>query len=285
MDRETVDPLAATSTELNRRTFVGLAAAAGAGTAAAPALVRAAQLGETHPPLVAEDDARIVAERVQLDRDGSQIPAYAAWPKGAGKHTPSVVVVMHVWGVDTSIRDVVRRLAAAGFAAMAPDLYARMHAPGGDGVSDVNVFRPYAKQLDRSKYDGDLAAAAHWLHHRFPEGKTGIIGFCMGGGIAMVAAISDAGTFSAVCPFYGPIEDIDPAAIHVPFCGSYGARDTSIPAGDVRAFVAKLTVPHDVRIYDEAGHAFADDQRGRYVASAAEDAWRRTIAFLKKHLA
>jgi carboxymethylenebutenolidase len=281
MDRETVDPVAATSAELNRRAFVGLA---GAGTVAAPALLGAAHMGSTHPPLIAETDSRIAVQHVRLDRDGVDIPAYAAWPKEAGKRTPSVVVVMHVWGVDTSIRDVVRRLAVAGFAAIAPDLYARMHAPDGDGVSDVDVFRPFAKRLERSQEDGDLAAGARWLQHRFPEGKTGIIGFCMGGAIAMTAAISDAGTFSAVCPFYGPIADIDPTAIHVPFCGSYGARDTSIPADDVRAFVGKLTVPHDVRIYDEAGHAFADDQRGRYVASAAEDAWRRTLAFLKKYL-
>jgi carboxymethylenebutenolidase len=87
----------------------------------------------------------------------------------------------------------------------------------------------------------------------------------------------------AVCPFYGAVETIDPKTISVPWCGSYGARDTSIPADSVRAFAAQLTVPHDLRIYDEAGHAFFDDQRPSYVASAASDAWKRVLVFLRRY--
>ncbi|HEY1653487.1 MAG TPA: dienelactone hydrolase family protein [Candidatus Tumulicola sp.] len=286
MDGEAIDPTQATSPDLNRRAFVGFATALGAGAVAAPALAQtAAPLGQPHPPLVPEDDPTITVDCVHLDRSGVSMPAYAAWPKNAGPATGSVVVIMHVWGVDTSIRDVVRRLAKAGFAAIAPDLYARTDAPSGDGASDIAAFRPYAKQLDRTLYDGDAATAAEWLKSKFPGTKTGIIGFCMGGRIAMLAAIDNGARFAAVCPFYGPVEGVDPTAIRMPFCGSYGARDTGIPAASVRAFAAALTVPHDLRIYDEAGHAFLDDERSAYVASAAADAWARTIAFLKKYTA
>lgn len=286
MDRDEIDPTQAISPGLNRRAFVGLATAAGAGAAAVPAFAQtSAPPGGPHPPIAPENDPALTVERVLLDRPGIAVPAYAAWPKNAGPSVGSVVVVMHVWGVDVSIRDVVRRLAEAGFAAIAPDLYARSNAPSGDGVTDIATFRPHSKQLDRTVYAGDIGASARWLKSKFPATKTGIIGFCMGGRIAMLAAIDNGDAFAAVCPFYGPIEDVDPAAIRMPWCGSYGARDTGIPAASVKAFAAALAVPHDLRIYDAAGHAFMDDQRSAYVASAAADAWARTVAFLKKYAA
>ncbi len=258
------------SERLNRRFFVGMSAAA---TLGAPTMV------------FAESDAPVSAQWVELSRPDGEVRAYAAWPAHAGPRTPSVVVIMHIWGVDTSIREVVGRLAKAGFAAIAPDLYARFGAPSGDGATDSSVFRPYAKRLDRAQYDGDIRAAADWLAQKFAGTKIAIVGFCMGGHIALLAAIDDADRFAAVCPFYGAVDGVDPAAIQMPLCGSYGGRDTSIPADDLRKFAAALRVPNDVRIYDEAGHAFCDDHRASYVKSAAEDAWQRMTAFLTRYLA
>ncbi|HVA33474.1 MAG TPA: dienelactone hydrolase family protein [Candidatus Baltobacteraceae bacterium] len=221
---------------------------------------------------------------MELRRPDAVIPAYAAWPVRARVDTPSVVVVMHVWGVDASIRDVVRRFAAAGFAAIAPDLYARFGAPSGDDRNDIAAFRPYAKQLDRKQYDGDIRAAALWLTTKFAATKVGIMGFCMGGHIVLVQAIDNADVFAAACPFYGSLHDVNPDKIHIPICGSYGARDTSIAAEDVRAFRSELRVPNDIRVYNSAGHAFFDDRRDSYVAAAATDAWKRTVDFLKQYL-
>ncbi len=280
---EPLDPTQSTDPRLRRGAFVALSALGAAG-AAATIDAMAQSLGHTHPPLVAPDDPAIRVERVRLDRPGGAIDAYAAWPKDARANGPAIVVTMHIWGVDTSIRDVVRRLAKAGFAAIAPDLYARAHAPSGDGISDIDVFRPFAKGLNDHTTDGDLAAGAKWLHAKFPHAKIGILGFCMGGHIALRAAVDDRGTFSAVCPFYGSLDGIAPSDVRIPMCGSYGQRDTSIPADGVRAFAAALTVPHDVKEYPEAGHAFFDDQRAAYVATAAADAWKRSVAFLHAHL-
>ncbi|MEO6834656.1 MAG: dienelactone hydrolase family protein [Candidatus Tumulicola sp.] len=285
MNGSEIDPTRATSVDLNRRAFVGIAAAAatGVGTAAS-ALGQPATppLGRPHPPLVAEDDPGIVVERVEAAGPDA-VTAYAAWPVHARANAPSVVVIMHLWGVDASIRDVVRRFAKAGFAAIAPDLYARFGAPSGDNGSDVATFRPYAKRLDRARYDGDARAAAMWLATKFPSTKTGIVGFCMGGRIAMLAAIDNDGVFCAVCPFYGPLNDVKPEELRIPICGSYGARDSGIPAESVRAFTEELLVPNDIRIYDDAGHAFFDDQRSAFVPAAAADAWKRTVAFLGKY--
>jgi carboxymethylenebutenolidase len=276
-----IDPTQATSERLNRRAFVGISA----GAAIAPAVGVTGQSNAASPaPNVAEDDPDISVQRAELQRPDGAVSAYAAWPKAADAPTPSVVVIMHVWGVDTSIRNVVRRLAKAGYAAVAPDLYARLAAPSGDTATDSTELRQYAQRLDGKQYDGDIAAAAQWPQKRFPNTKVAIMGFCMGGRIAMLAAIDNRGLFSAVAPFYGALTDVDPTAIVIPFYGSYGARDTGIPADGVQTFTALLNVPHDVRIYDNAGHAFFDEARASYVPTAAADAWDRLLRFLHQYL-
>ncbi len=280
--KDPVDPTQSTSPEFSRGAFVGISVAAGA--AAATGAAMAETLGRTHPPLVAPDDPGIVARSISLKRPDTTIDAYAAWPVHAHAATPTLVVVMHIWGVDTSIRDVVRRYAKAGFVAIAPNLYSRFKAPSGDGVSDIAVFRPYYQQLDRQQYDGDIRAAAEWAKERSPKAKTGVTGFCMGGHIVLQQAIDNGKVFATAAPFYGAVDGIEPDFVDVPICGSYGERDTSIPAAGVRAFQAALHVPNDIRIYPTAGHAFFDDQRASYVAVAAHDAWTRTLAFLTKYV-
>jgi carboxymethylenebutenolidase len=277
-----IDPTQVPSADFSRRLFVGISTAA---TLALCAQAGAEEtLGKPHPPLVAENDPSIVVEHVALESLGAAVPAYAAWPISAGTGTPRIVVIMHVWGVDTSIRDFVRRLAKAGFAAIAPDLYARFGAPSGDGATDFTIFRPYAQRLEQREWLGDVRAAAQWITSKFPGAKTGVTGFCMGGHLALIAAAQEGNLFALVAPFYGSPKDVEPATIGVPVCASYGGRDASIPAQSVRAFAAALTVPNDIKIYDDAGHAFFDDQRASYVASAAADAWNRTIACFAKYL-
>ncbi len=257
---------------MNRRDFIAASA------------VAASTLGAPHAPLVPEDDPAIVVERAILRRPDGNVDAYAAYPKRASSLTPGVVICMHIWGVDAQLRDTVRRFALAGFNCIAPDLYARNDPPSGDGTSDIALFKPYASKLRRAQYDGDLRAAALHLRAKSPSGKVGTAGFCMGGHIALIQAIDNADVFSAVAPFYGAVKDIDPLDVRIPVCGSYGEKDHSIPADDVRAFRNALRVPNDIRIYPTAAHAFFDDTRASYVASAAQDAWKRTIAFFSEQL-
>ncbi len=280
---EHVDPSAAVGPELARGTFLGLTTVAAA-SAASTAASLAQALGQTHQPFISESDPAISVERATLQPFGGPIDAYAAWPKRATVNVPALVVTMHIWGVDTSIRDTVRRLAKAGIAAIAPDLYGRFGAPSADGSGDSTLFRPYAKRLDPAQNARDLRAGRDWLAAKFPKSKIGVMGFCMGGHIALLQAIDNAAAFDATFAFYGAVDGVDPAKIHMPVWGSYGARDTSIPADGVRAFAAALTVPNDVKIYPEAGHAFFDDQRAAYVATAAADAWTRLLAFAGAHL-
>lgn len=232
----------------------------------------------------AQDDPAIEVAQVQLRRPDTIVPAYSAQPRNAGPKTPGVVVVMHIWGVDTDIREVVRRFAKAGFATLAPDLYSRFGAPSGDGETDFTKFRPFAQKLQNAQVDGDLRAAALWLREAHPQGKVGVTGFCMGGAIALRQAIDNDDVFAADAAWYGKVADIDAARVRMPIAGSYGAKDTSIPADGVRAFRESLRVPNDIVIYPTAAHAFFDSTRSSYVAVAAQDSWRRTVAFFTKYL-
>lgn len=235
-------------------------------------------------PAVPEDDPAIAVDTVQLRRPDTLIPAYVAQPRNARGATPGVVIVMHIWGVDASIREIARRFAKAGFAAIAPNLYSRFGAPSGDGETDYTKFRPYSEKLQNAQVDSDLRAAALWLKTAHPQGKVGVTGFCMGGAIALRQALDNDDVFAADAVFYGKVAGIDASRIRMPIVGSYGEKDTSIPAETVRAFRKVLRAPNDIVIYPTSAHAFMDDTRASYVPVAAEDAWRRTVAFFAKYL-
>jgi carboxymethylenebutenolidase len=268
---------------MDRAEFARLAAVATA-SAAIPARAPAQTLGQPHPPFVAEDDPAITVERPKLRRPDGDLQSYAAFPKNIQRNTPGIVLVMHIWGVDAQIRDTVRRFAKAGFSCIAPDLYSRMNAPSGDGQTDFAQFKPFAAKLDRKQYDGDVRAAALYLKIKAFDGKVGVTGFCMGGHLALIQAIDNPDLFSAVAPFYGSVKDISPLDVHMPVLGSYGEKDQSIPAEDLRTWRGMLRTPNDIRIYPSAGHAFFDDTRTSYVASAADDAWKRATKFFAETL-
>lgn len=300
-----IDPLNSTSTKIGRRGFVGLAAAAAASSASVTmSKAQTSEFGKPHPPIVAENDPEITVERPQLTGPGGTLDSYASYPRANDKKTPGVVVIQHIWGVDAQIRDTVRRFAKAGFVAIAPDLYSGMNAPSGDGATDYAPFSALVAKLDRNLLDADARAASAWIRQRVGSGpldrppKIGIIGFCYGGRLALRAAIDDANAFDAAVIFYGgvrwddsnnqgPISDAALAwtkDVRLPMMGQYGERDTSILPDDVRAMETRLKVPHDIKIYPEAGHAFFDDTRARYVASAATDAWSRTLSWFSRYL-
>jgi carboxymethylenebutenolidase len=292
-----IDPLLPANAAFKRRVFVGLGAGAAAlASPIAAALAQGEGFGKPHPPIVAEDDPAIVVDRPPLVRPGTTIDAYAAWPKTAGPATPGLVLVQAIWGVDAQLRDTVRRYAKEGFLCIAPALFARSSPPSGDGATDIAVFRPLAAALVREQVKGDLLAGRDWIRAKAPQAKVGISGFCMGGGITIREVIGEADYHAAV-PFYGDVLQGAPRdqpvtadtfayakKIATPLLGNYGARDTSIKAEDVRAMFGLLAAPHDLKVYDEAGHAFFDDTRPSYVASAASDAWTRTLGWLRRYL-
>ncbi len=300
-----IDP-ARSASALNRRAFVGLSAAAAATAGSVGgALAQSESYGKPHAPIAAENDASITTARPQISQPGRTLDAYYASPKSAGPRTPGIVLVHHVWGVDAQMRDVARRLAKQGYITVVPDLYTGMNAPSGDGASDIARFRPFAQQLVDSVVDGDLASAAAFLRAGAGSApmKTGVLGFCGGGAIALRQSVDNASAFNAAVVFYGKVRYSTDGnddrgriprigvayaeEIGMPLMGNYGVRDTSIPADDVRALeqrLSELHKAHDIKLYGEAGHAFFDDTRQTYVAPAADDAWIRTLGWFGKYL-
>lgn len=293
------DPLDSTKPEFSRRGFVSLSAAAAltVGNAAA-ASAQTEGFGKPHPPIVAEDDPAIVVSRPRLTPSGGgPIGAYAAMPRTVTARTPGVVVIQHIWGVDATIRDVVRRYAKNGYIAIAPQLFDRLGAPSGDGATDYTLFLPFAQKMSAQGFVTTDALAAHdWIQAQARDASIGITGFCMGGTIVLQQIIGSKG-YAAASMFYGnprpgtQSSDVTTPAmfdftsrITTPLLGSFGARDTSIAPADVTAMFARLSAPHAYKIYDEAGHGFFDDTRESYVPSAAADAWARTLAWFKQYL-
>jgi carboxymethylenebutenolidase len=203
-----------------------------------------------------------------------------------------VVVIHESWGLNGDIRAHADRLAAEGYLALAPDLYR--------GKSFVRCLRDVFRQLHAgsgSAFDTIDAARAALAARPDATGKTGVLGFCMGGGFALLCA--PRGEFSAASVNYGevPADTERVLAGACPIVASYGARDPT-GAGPPRRLADALTalnIPHDVKVYPDAGHSFMSTKPGAlaplarlarldYRPESAEDSWRRILAFFDDHL-
>lgn len=209
---------------------------------------------------------------------------YYTRPQAIDERTPSIVLALHLWGIDRPMRDAAQRFADAGFAVVVPDLYAGMTTPPGDGAQDHTAFVPFAQKLTFETVDAHMRAAAAFLKERIPRTRIAIAGFCMGGTMALRRAYGHSDLFSAAAVWYGNVTSVDPSQIDVPIVASFGADDHGIPVEKVHAFEQGLRVEHDVVVYPQAGHAFCDADRPTYRAQASDDSWRRTLAFLRKVL-
>ncbi|MDQ0378498.1 dienelactone hydrolase family protein [Amycolatopsis thermophila] len=203
---------------------------------------------------------------------------------------PGVVIVHDVVGLSYDVRNTTDRFATAGYLALSPDLYSR----GGFVRCVKSVFKELT--AGRGRAFEDLDAARSLLASREDcTGKVGVVGFCMGGGFALVAASRG---FDASAPYYGRLPaDLSVLDDACPVVASYGKKDFSL-RGAADKLERELTargVPHDVKEYPTAGHSFANQFHGpvnvllkiagmSYNREASEDAWRRVMAFFAEHL-
>lgn len=204
---------------------------------------------------------------------------------------PGVVVVHDVLGVGDDLRQITDRFATAGYLALAPDLYSR-----GGMVRCVKAVFSQLRAASGRAFD-DIEAARSALAGRSDcTGKIGVVGFCMGGGFALVAA---ARNFAAAAPYYGMLPKDESIFDGVcPIVASYGARDRGLPgaADTLERALSQRNVVHDVKEYPLAAHGFANriftgpfNRMARiggffYHHDSSEDAWRRVLAFFAQHL-
>ncbi len=234
---------------------------------------------------IEEGDARISAETVEYESPEGQgtIAAYVTRPADAGGPFPGVVVVHENRGLNPYIRDVARRLAVAGFLAVAPDGLSPMGGyPGNDDEG-----RAMQKQLDRDKLTEDFVAAFHYAKSREDcTGKVGVVGFCFGGGVANAMAVR-LPELGAAVPFYGRQPSSDQVReIQAPLLLHYAGLDQRINGG-WPAYEEALKANgkrYTAHMYDNVNHGFHNDTTPRYDEDAAKLAWERTIAFFRAEL-
>lgn len=221
---------------------------------------------------------------ISFDSRGSTLAGYLAQPEGGGPF-PGLVVIHEAYGLNDNIRDVARRLAREGYAALAVDLFA--------GRSRVLCMARFMAALigGRLEHSGidDLKAGLTTLAQQpgVNAERLGAIGFCMGGGFAIAWACTDP-RLKVIAPFYGANPRLlEAVARSCPVVGSYPDPDFSTAHGRaLDAALERYHIPHDIKIYPGAKHSFFNDTRpDRHHPEASADAWRRTLAFFRQQLA
>jgi carboxymethylenebutenolidase len=224
-----------------------------------------------------------MSERVSFPSNGHTCDGYFAAPaEGRG---PAVVVIQEWWGLVPHIENVVERFAAAGFASLAPDLY------HGQTTRTPDEAGRLAMEIDADRAEREISGAGDYLLGR-PEcssGKFGVVGFCMGGGLAQYTATRNRKVGAAVS-FYGGFKkvDFDWNNLAAPLLLFYGENDKGVTPESGKELTSRLKAlgkSVEMRVYPDTGHAFFNDTRPQaYNKTAAEDSWQRTLAFFSKHL-
>jgi len=232
---------------------------------------------------------------------GAQRVRGALFLPGDDAARAGVVVIPDVWGLAPHYEQVAQKLASAGYAALAIDLYTRGESPQRAGPQGITAF---IQGLPDRQVLSDLQGAIDFLaaHPALGGRRIGVTGFCMGGMYTLLAACRCRG-LSACVSFYGMLEyekGLDPVKkprsplaalpdLTCPLLGLYGAEDALIPVADVRRLeqgLARSRHPGQVVLYPGAGHAFMNETRPEaFRPAVAADAWPRMVSFLRRHLA
>ncbi|MBV9782562.1 MAG: dienelactone hydrolase family protein [Acidisphaera sp.] len=251
--------------------------------------------------------ARVQAQAIRTDSAGldaretmvavadGQMPTYVANPQGGGPF-PTILVIEEIFGVHEYIKDVCRRLAKAGYLALAPELYARI-ADLSKMTNSAQIFRDVIAKAPDATVLSDLDSAASWAtSHGGDANRLGVMGFCRGGRDTWLYAEHNARLRAAVA-WYGPVVSdrtpIQPPApidlageVKCPLLGLYGGQDASIKAEDVQVAAAKARAAGkqvEIQVYPDAPHGFHADYRPSYRQADAEDGWKRALAWFKQH--
>ena len=247
---------------------------------------------------VKTDGAGLVQSMVELPAADRKIPAFIARPADGRRH-PVVVLVSEIFGLHEYIRDTCRRLAKAGYVVIAPDFFVRAGDPS--TLTDFPAILKIVGQSSDKQVTGDLKAAIAYLKAQpFADtARMGITGFCWGGNIVWEASerLPD---FKAGVAWYGRLTG-DYAAndtegkraiemvgdLKNPVLGLYAEKDSGIPVADVEKMKAALKAAgktgSDIVIYPGVQHGFHADYRPSYDKTAAEDGWKKMLAFFAAH--
>jgi carboxymethylenebutenolidase len=266
---------------ISRREFIDKLTLMAGSAAAATAILPVLENNYAQAAMVEENDPRLTI----TDGDVSGIKGYLAIPKDVQGKLPAVVVIHENRGLNPHIKDVIRRMALEGFVAFGPDYLAAM----GGTPADEDKARDMIGQLKpEDVVANSQTALAAFKTHPQSNGKVGAMGFCWGGGQVGQLAVN-APDLAAGVVYYGSqpkAEDVP--RIKAPLLLNYAGLDERINAGikDFEAALKASNKTYELFVYEGANHAFNNDTNAaRYNKEAADLAWGRTVAFLKKYVA
>ncbi len=226
--------------------------------------------------------AQVETSTVRFGPD-NRYEGYLARPAGAGPF-PGMVVIHEWWGLNDNIRGEARKLAEAGYVALAVDLFGKV-------ATEPAQAREMVANLDQQAATSEMRAAVDYLRSLpyVKKADVGSIGWCFGGRQSLLLAINDPQLAAAVVYYGQPVTSVtELRQIKASILGIFGEADESIPVAEVRKFQEALDlagVSHQIYTYAGAPHAFANPSGGeRYKPKAATDAWEKTLAFLDSHL-
>ncbi|MGR3581963.1 MAG: YghX family hydrolase [Sagittula sp.] len=271
--------------KISKREFLDGAARFAVGGLTAAALLNMLSPNYALAEQVSFNDPDILPEYVMYPSPNGhgEVRGYLVTPAGAEGPLPAVVVIHENRGLNPYIEDVARRLAKAGFIALAPD---GLTSVGGYPGNDAEG-RELQQTVDSSKLMNDFFAAYEWLAaHEATTGKVGCVGFCYGGGVCNALAVAYP-ELNASVPFYGrQASAADVPKIEAPLLLHYAELDERINEGwpEYEAALKEHGKTYTAHIYPGVNHGFHNDSTPRYDEAAAELARERTLAFFNEHL-
>lgn len=255
-------------------------------TAAATAAEHAHDAPAATPLATAEPAIPVLEQTLAYGEDArSNLVGYLAMPGDATEPLPGIIVIHEWWGLNGNIKAMTRRLAAEGYVVLAVDLYGGATAETPDaaqGLMTAMLAEPEAARRNlRQAYD--------YLEKYALAPRIASLSWCLGGGLALEAALLYPDALDAMVMYYGqPVTSRERlATLGMPILGFFGGQDASIPVRqvqDFRAALLDLGKNAEVLIYPRADHAFANPSGGNYDAEAATESWDKTLAFLARHL-
>ena len=273
-----------THDQMERRDFFAAMTRLAGGAAAANLLIGSIAASPAAAAIVRADDKRLRTAMTTLDAGATPYKAYSAELRGRAKRG-TVIVVHENRGLNEHTRDVARRLALAGFHAVAPDFL----SPSGGTPADEDAARAAIGKLDLGASTAAGVAMLDRLRARQGgTGKVGMVGFCWGGAYVNRLAVAAGDKLSAGVVYYGTAPDpAEAARVAAPLLIQLAGLDTRVN-NSAFPWVTALRAagkPVTFQLYDEVNHAFNNDTSAeRYNQPAAELAWKRAVAFFHKHL-
>jgi carboxymethylenebutenolidase len=228
----------------------------------------------------------VTAERLAYaEVDDELVYGHFAFPSDMIEPLPAVIMIHEWWGLNDNIRAMAERLAAAGYIVLAVDLF------GGEAATTPGAARQLMMRAveNSDSVTSNLEQAYAFVTDTAGAPRVASLGWCFGGGWSLNTALLFPQDLDAAVIYYGQVTDNESrlAPLEVPILGLFGSEDTGIKLESVRRFedaLGRLGKEYEIQVYEGAGHAFANPSGNNFNAEYAEDAWNRTLDFLRGHL-